>query len=109
MNLQNTGPNHWSLAGDPLPEIKAGTLPQTPKEWLIRTNLVLGDILNGLDAAQDSLNIEALTFDDMDVRYLSIDGNEVGRLENAGYYPDTGGRGRRPRLAGAVFSFHRHE
>ncbi len=83
MNLQNTGPNHWSLAGDPLPEIKAESLPQTPKEWLIRTNLVLGDILNGLDAAQDSLNIEALTFDDMDVRYLSIDGNEVGRLENA--------------------------
>ena len=83
LNLQNIGPNQWSMAGDPLPEIKTGTLPQTPREWLERTNSVLSEMLSGLEAAQNTLNIEALTFDGMEVRYFSLDGNEVGRLTNA--------------------------
>ena len=83
VNLSNIAPNTWALAGDPLPEIPTGVLPQTPQEWLERTNSVLTSILGGLNGMQESLHLEALSFEDMDVRYVALDGTEFGRFENA--------------------------
>ncbi len=82
MNLQNTAPNRFELGGYLLPEIKAGVLPQTPREWLERTNAVLGDLLGAVDVFQANFELEQISFDNMEVRYLTTNGDEVARISN---------------------------
>lgn len=81
MNLQNVGPNKFELGGYPLPEIRAGVLPQTPREWLDRANSVLGDLLGGVDAFQANFDLEEISFDKMDVLYLSPASVELARVK----------------------------
>lgn len=83
INVQNTGPNQWSIGGEPLPPIRAGQLPQSPAEWLERINIVLGDVLLALDELDDQLTLESLTFEDTDLRFLGPDNTEVATIEAA--------------------------
>ena len=83
VNLQNTGPNQFEVAGDPLPEIKTAALPQTPREWLDRTNSVLRDVLSGVEVLQDTFTLEGVSFDKIEVRYISMAGEDVGKITNA--------------------------
>ena len=83
INVENVGPNAWTVAGDPLPEIRSGTLPQTPQEWLDRTNSVLGDLLVGLEAFDHTLTFEGLEFNDFDLRVLNETGESVGTIAAA--------------------------
>lgn len=82
MNLRNIAPNQWSLAGDPLPEIQQGVLPQTPQEWLDRSNSVLTGLLSGLETMEAGFKLESVSFNNMEVRYFALDGSEVGRFQN---------------------------
>ena len=82
LDLRNIAPNQWSLAGDALPEIQQGVLPQTPQEWLDRTNSVLMGLLGGLQNMEAGFDLESISFDDMEVRYYALDGTEVGRFQN---------------------------
>jgi hypothetical protein len=83
VELRNTVPNRWSIAGDPLPEIRAGVLPQTPQEWLDRINSVLGDVLTGADGFEQTNNLELLSFDEMDIRVLSQSGEPLASINEA--------------------------
>jgi len=83
INVENVGPNQWVVAGDPLPPIRAGTLPQTPQEWLDRTNAVLGDVLVGLETLHNTLTFEGLEFNNFDLRVLDAEGAAVGTIEAA--------------------------
>ncbi|MCR9270198.1 MAG: DUF3971 domain-containing protein [Hyphomonadaceae bacterium] len=83
VEVQNTGPNKWTVAGDPMPEIRAAALPQTPQEWLDRTNAILGDILVGLQVLDDAIELEVLEFSDMDLRVLDAERNSIGTISAA--------------------------
>lgn len=81
--VENTGPNKWVVAGDPMPEIRAGELPQTPEQWLDRTNAVLGDVLVGLETFSNTLSFEGLEFSNFDLRVSDPSGEAVGSIEAA--------------------------
>lgn len=83
IEVQNTGPNTWTLAGDPLPEIRAAALPQTPEEWLDRTNAILSDLLVGLQVFDDAFELEALALSDFDLRVIDQDRNPIGTIAGA--------------------------
>lgn len=82
LNLRNIEPNRWEIAGDPLPALPTGTMPQTPRALLDRGNAVLKDLLTGLEAMNGTLELEALSFDDMQLRYFDQAGQEVLRIDN---------------------------
>lgn len=83
IEVENVGPNRWTVAGDPMPEIRAGVLPQTPQEWLDRTNGVLTDVLVGLEAFSQTLEFEGLEFNNFDLRIVGGDGSAIGSIEAA--------------------------
>lgn len=83
IEVQNTAPNKWTVAGDPLPEIRAAALPQSPQEWLDRANAVLGDVLIGLQSFDATFELEGLAFSDMDLRMLDAEGGAIGTISAA--------------------------
>ncbi|MEO0606677.1 MAG: AsmA-like C-terminal region-containing protein [Pseudomonadota bacterium] len=83
LNVQNTGPNKWSLAGEPLPEIRTAALPQTPEEWLDRTNTILSDVLAGLEVFNSTFALEELEFSDLDIRVINQDESAIGTISAA--------------------------
>ena len=83
IEVQNTAPNKWTVAGDPLPEIRAAELPQTPAEWLERANAVLSDLLIGLQAFDATFELEGLAFTDIDLRMLDADRVAIGTVSAA--------------------------
>lgn len=83
VEVQNVGPNRWTVAGDPMPEIRAAALPQSPQEWLDRINAVLTDVLVGLEAFNQTLSFEGLEFSNFDLRMIDQDGNAIGAIAAA--------------------------
>jgi hypothetical protein len=83
IEVQNIGPNRWTVAGDPMPEIRAAALPQTPQEWLDRINSVLTDVLVGLESFNQTLDFEGLEFNNFDLRVLDQEGAAIGTIEAA--------------------------
>lgn len=83
IEVQNTAPNKWTLAGDPLPEIRAAALPETPAEWLERANAVLGDVLVGLQGFDATFELEGIEFSDIDLRMLDPDRTSIGTIAGA--------------------------
>lgn len=83
IEVENVGPNQWTVAGDPMPEIRAGVLPQTPQEWLDRINGVLTDVLVGLEAFSQTLAFEELEFNNFDLRVIGETGDAIGTIEAA--------------------------
>lgn len=83
IEVQNTAPNKWTVAGDPLPEIRAAALPQSPAEWLDRANAVLSDVLVGLQGFDATFELEALAFSDIDLRVLDADRAAIGTISAA--------------------------
>ncbi|NQY14126.1 MAG: hypothetical protein HRT81_09745 [Henriciella sp.] len=81
--VQNTAPNKWTFAGDPLPEVRAAALPQTPQEWLDRANAVLGDVLVGLESFDTAFELETLAFSDLDLRFIDAERAEIGTISGA--------------------------
>ena len=83
IQVENIGPNRWTVAGDPMPEIRAGVLPQTPQEWLDRINGVMTDVLVGLEAFNQSLSFEGFEFNNFDLNVIGQDGSAIGSIEAA--------------------------
>jgi len=83
IEVQNTSPNKWTFAGDPLPEIRAAALPQSPVEWLERANAVLSDVLVGLQGFDATFELEAMAFSDIDLRMLDADRAALGTISAA--------------------------
>ena len=83
IDVQNVGPNQWTVSGDPVPEIRAGVLPQTPQEWLERINGVLSDVLAGAEIFASTSPIENISFDEMNFRVKSISGETVVSIDAA--------------------------
>lgn len=83
LNVQNVGPNKWTLAGEPLPEIRTGVMPQTPEEWLERTNAILSDVLVGLEGFNSTFALEKLEFDELDIRLIDQDDSAIGTITAA--------------------------
>ncbi len=82
VDARSIGPNMWSLAGEPLPSLPEGELPQSPQEWLDRVNTVMADVLNGLEVSQESFRLESLTLENVDVRVFDAEGGAIGQIGN---------------------------
>ncbi|MEO1321640.1 MAG: AsmA-like C-terminal region-containing protein [Pseudomonadota bacterium] len=83
VEVQNVAPNRWMFAGEPLPEVRAGVLPQTPEQWLDRVNAGLSDVLAGLDAFDATFELEELEFSNLDLRFIDADLSEIGTIAEA--------------------------
>lgn len=81
--LQNTGPNQWTLAGEPLPELAIGQLPQTPQEWLDRTNEVLSSALVEFDRMAASFSMRSAGFDQMQLVFMDARNRELLTIDDA--------------------------
>ncbi|MFN3212001.1 MAG: AsmA-like C-terminal region-containing protein [Henriciella sp.] len=83
VEVQNTGPSSWTLAGDPLPEVRAAASPKTPEEWLERSNAVLSDVLVGLQFFEEAFELEALAFNNFEFRVIDPERNPIGTIAEA--------------------------
>lgn len=83
LGLRNTGQDMWSLAGDPLPPIRARELPETPRAWLDLSNRVLSDMLAGFLALETGSTIRMAGFDRMELRIEGQTGERLATLEDA--------------------------
>lgn len=83
LKLENTGPTVWEMAGEPLPPIPVGVLPESPQAWLDRINQVLVAILGGLETSGGITTFQSAAFDEMDVRIVGIGNEDFGVIESA--------------------------
>ncbi|MEM9571881.1 MAG: AsmA-like C-terminal region-containing protein [Pseudomonadota bacterium] len=83
IEVQNTGPNKWTVAGDPMPAIRGAALLQTPQEWLDRANAVLSDVLVGLESFDAAFELETFTFSDLELRFIDAEREAIGTIAGA--------------------------
>jgi len=83
VNIDQESPTKWSIAGEPLPEIPAGKLPETPQEWLQRANEVLPPVLDALQQAEDSYALEFLGFSGFEFRVRDADHQSILDIADA--------------------------
>lgn len=94
--------SEWAIAGDPLPPIPTGELPQSSREWLERANEVLPVVLTAMEDTGERLSFENLNFKDFDLKLRGQDGaslltvsdttGKLGRTED-GFEFSVGGSG----------------
>lgn len=80
LDIQNTGPNLWVVAGSPMPEIQARALPQSPQEWLGLLNRLTVDLKTVLGNLDQTVSAEDLSFTDMDIRVYNSSGDLLGNV-----------------------------
>lgn len=80
VDVTQTDEGKWYIAGDPLPDIPAGQMPQTPGEWLERVNVVLPMILTVLREEQQEFSLERLSYEDFEMRVFGADGAPLFKL-----------------------------
>jgi len=83
IGLDAAGPNLWTIGGDPLPEIKARKLPDTPQGWLDYANEVLPEWLVALSEADASMAFESIRFERFELRVRSAKLDLLGTVRNA--------------------------
>ncbi len=83
INVDEQADGSWTVAGDPLPPLPAGALPQNPSEWLIRINAVLPQILDVLQEAQTQFSLEELSFEQFVMRVRDKEGGPILQLVNS--------------------------
>lgn len=83
VNIDEQDDGGWAVAGDPLPPLPAGTLPQTPSGWLDRINAVLPQVMDVLQAAQDEFSLEQVSFEQFELRVRDKQAVTVMQLVNS--------------------------
>jgi len=73
INVAQADDGIWYIAGDPLPEIPVGEMPQNPSEWLERINAVLPQILVVLQEEKADISLERLSYEDFEMRVFASD------------------------------------
>ncbi|HCX10982.1 MAG TPA: hypothetical protein DHU81_11720, partial [Hyphomonas sp.] len=73
INVAQADDGIWHIAGDPLPEIPVGEMPQNPSEWLERINAVLPQILVVLQEEKADISLERLSYEDFEMRVFASD------------------------------------
>lgn len=77
VNIDQVSATEWSIAGDPLPPIPQGELPQTSREWLGRANEVLPVVLTALEQVGEQLSLERLAFEGLELRVRGTEGADI--------------------------------
>jgi hypothetical protein len=83
IGLDAAGLNLWTIGGDPLPEVKARKLPDTPQGWLDYANEVLPEWLAALREADESMAFESIRFERFELRVRSAELELLGTVRNA--------------------------
>ena len=111
VNIDQETPTKWLVGGEPIPEIPAGKLPETPQEWLQRANEVLPPLLDALNQAEDNYALEYLGFIGFEFRLRDPDRQPImdiadakGRVsrENGGILATLAGSGAGAGLPGGI-------
>ncbi|MEO0467319.1 MAG: DUF3971 domain-containing protein, partial [Pseudomonadota bacterium] len=74
---------NWLVAGEPLPEIPAGTVPETPAEWL---NLINRFVTAGLKSGQSltsEMTLHTIRIDELSVDVILASGETIAKFQNA--------------------------
>lgn len=83
VNIDQESPTVWFVGGEPMPEIPAGKLPETPQEWLQRANEVLPPLLDALNAAEENYALEYLGFAGFEFRVRDSEGQSILDIADA--------------------------
>jgi hypothetical protein len=83
LNIDQMSPSQWQIAGDPLPPIPQGTLPETPKEWLARANEVLPILITGVEGARERFTTESLTYANFELRLRGPEQQPLFKITNS--------------------------
>lgn len=83
VNVTQTREGIWYIAGDPLPEIPVGQMPQNPSEWLERINTVLPRVLVALREQQATISVERLSYEAFEMRVVGADGTRLFSLADS--------------------------
>lgn len=73
----------WEIAGEPLPPIPAGTLPQTPAEWVSLIERAVGAIMAGGQSALPSIKLEEVGINGFDIDVVLKDGTPLMEIADA--------------------------
>ncbi|NBC20714.1 MAG: hypothetical protein GVY06_06645 [Alphaproteobacteria bacterium] len=87
IELRQLSATDWTIAGEPLPPIPEGQLPQTPREWLELTNRYLlalmsgaGEVISGIELERVALERIRLDVTDRSAEPLAKLAGVSGRL-----------------------------
>lgn len=84
IEIRQLASDTWSIGGEPLPPIPSAKFPETPVEWLASLNRVLGALLEGGPSIAETLTLEEVSFEGMELDIYLMSGSRIARLENAG-------------------------
>lgn len=82
IDLQQVSQSEWTIAGEPLPPIPEGTLPQSPSEWLELTDRYLMAIMSGAGEAIGDIKLERVTIDRIRIDIKDRAGETLLEFEN---------------------------
>lgn len=94
-------PTQWTFAGEPLPEFEARKAPTSAEEWVQLSNRVLGQVLLGLRQTRRAGPLQVAAFSDMELRFISQDGESLGEMSGARGHFERADGGLQVRLAGS--------
>ena len=83
LSIQNKTENIWTVAGEPLPPIRAAQLPTSPRAWLNLTNRVLSDLLAGFLSLDRTSTLRMAGFDRMELRVENAGRERLATIEDA--------------------------
>ena len=82
IDLQQVSQSDWTIAGEPLPPIPVGTLPETPSEWLDLIDRYLVAIMSGAGDVIDEIDLERVTLDRIRLDIKGRAGETILQFEN---------------------------
>lgn len=80
LDIAQLTPDTWSIGGDPLPPIPAGTLPQTPAEWIDAADRVSRALLGRGEDVIANVGLERVTFTDFEIAVQLLTGERLAVL-----------------------------
>ncbi len=83
LDIAQLTPDTWSIGGDPLPPIPAGTLPQTPAEWIDTTDGVARALLGRGEDVIANVGLQVVTFRDFEIAVQLLTGERLAVLAEA--------------------------
>lgn len=83
LDIQQVDASTWMVAGEPLPEIPAGTLPETPEQWLMLVNRAVLALMEAGQQSASEVTLQFARFDELSIDVILSSGATVAEFRNA--------------------------
>ena len=83
LDIQQVDASTWMVAGEPLPEIPAGTLPETPEQWLALVNRATLALMEAGQQSAGEVTLQFARFDELSIDVILASGEIVAEFRKA--------------------------